>query len=102
MCRLLYPGAARGATAAVGRAYGQRNSRWPRRGVSAILGLSTSTRACGAGSMRGLVLAVLSGVLCVSPLLAGDGAPRRAGPDWWSLQPVRRATPPSVRDSAWL
>jgi hypothetical protein len=26
---------------------------------------------------------------------------RRAGYDWWSLQPVRKADPPSVRDAAW-
>jgi mono/diheme cytochrome c family protein len=29
-------------------------------------------------------------------------AVRRAGPDWWSLQPVRRPVPPPVRDVRWV
>ncbi len=32
----------------------------------------------------------------VEPLVA-----RRAGPDWWSLRPIRRPAPPEVRDRAW-
>ncbi len=28
--------------------------------------------------------------------------PRKAGPDWWSLQPVRRPVPPAVQDRAWV
>jgi mono/diheme cytochrome c family protein len=27
---------------------------------------------------------------------------RRAGPDWWSLQPLTRPAPPAVRDRRWL
>jgi Protein of unknown function (DUF1549)/Planctomycete cytochrome C/Concanavalin A-like lectin/glucanases superfamily len=27
--------------------------------------------------------------------------PRRAGPDWWSLQPVRRPSPPRVKAKQW-
>jgi hypothetical protein len=33
----------------------------------------------------------------VEPLL-----PRRAGPDWWSLQPVRRPAMPEPRDKPWV
>jgi Protein of unknown function (DUF1553)/Protein of unknown function (DUF1549)/Planctomycete cytochrome C len=33
----------------------------------------------------------------VEPLLA-----RRAGPDWWSLRPIRRAAIPSVKDQGWV
>jgi hypothetical protein len=29
-------------------------------------------------------------------------AAKRAGPDWWSLQPVRRPAVPAVRDRAWV
>jgi hypothetical protein len=29
-------------------------------------------------------------------------AAKRAGLDWWSLQPVHRPPPPSVRDAAWI
>src|SRR5579884_2283618 len=29
-------------------------------------------------------------------------AVRRAGPDWWSLRPVTRPTPPPVRDRGWV
>jgi hypothetical protein len=29
-------------------------------------------------------------------------APRRAGPDWWSLQPVRRPAIPTVADPGWV
>jgi mono/diheme cytochrome c family protein len=29
-------------------------------------------------------------------------AVKRAGPDWWSLQPVRRPVPPPVRDARWV
>ncbi|WP_435017210.1 PSD1 and planctomycete cytochrome C domain-containing protein [Tundrisphaera sp. TA3] len=28
--------------------------------------------------------------------------PRRAGPDWWSLRPIRRPAVPEVRDPAWV
>ncbi len=38
-------------------------------------------------------------------ILAAGGAradePRRAGPDWWSLQPVKRPRPPVVNDGVW-
>jgi hypothetical protein len=42
--------------------------------------------------------------LCLA--LAAPGArpadePRKAGPDWWSLQPVRPPKPPAVKDAAW-
>jgi hypothetical protein len=28
--------------------------------------------------------------------------PLRAGPDWWSLQPIRRPAPPAVKDKDWV
>jgi hypothetical protein len=31
-----------------------------------------------------------------------QGEERRAGPDWWSLQPIRRPATPFVADRAWL
>src|SRR5262245_34475955 len=46
------------------------------------------------------VFALLLGI----GLLFGDekGVPvaKRAGPDWWSLQPIRRTTPPTFRRDA--
>jgi len=45
--------------------------------------------------LAGLVL------LLVVPRARTD-EPRRAGPDWWSLQPVKRPRPPSVRDATGL
>src|SRR5262249_57970383 len=26
----------------------------------------------------------------------------RAGPDWWSLQPIRRPPPPAVKNASWV
>ncbi len=34
-----------------------------------------------------------------APKLVGE--PKRAGPDWWSLQPIRRPAPPKVKDLSW-
>ncbi len=43
--------------------------------------------------MRVAVLIVLS--LAVA---AGAAEPRRAGPDWWSLQPIKKPVPPAIAD----
>jgi hypothetical protein len=47
---------------------------------------------------RPLLLAGLC--LALFPPAARPDEPRRAGPDWWSLQPVKRLRPPAVKDTA--
>jgi hypothetical protein len=49
--------------------------------------------------VRRLIL-VLAG-LALFPVCARPEEPRKAGPDWWSLQPVKRPCPPAVADGAW-
>src|SRR5262245_25001583 len=38
-------------------------------------------------------------LLCAAPMSAQTGGQRRAGRDWWSLQPLRPVAVPSVDDS---
>ncbi|HEX5271374.1 MAG TPA: DUF1549 domain-containing protein, partial [Gemmataceae bacterium] len=46
-------------------------------------------------------LSVVFAVLTLAAPVARADEPRRAGPDWWSLQPVKRPPPPTVTDRAW-
>jgi hypothetical protein len=50
---------------------------------------------------RTLLLSCLC--LALGPTIARPAdEPRRAGLDWWSLQPVRRLKPPAVKDATWV
>ncbi len=49
--------------------------------------------------MRRLIL-VLAALSVVAQGARAD-EPRRAGPDWWSLQAVKRPRPPAVNDRTW-
>jgi hypothetical protein len=45
---------------------------------------------------------ILAGLVLALAAPAGRPEPRKAGPDWWSLQPVRRPNAPAVEDRAWV
>jgi hypothetical protein len=59
----------------------------------------THHRERAAVRCRTLILACLCLVLPSRARPADE--PRKAGPDWWSLQPVRRPTAPAVTDATW-
>jgi hypothetical protein len=46
-------------------------------------------------------LTLVLAALALIPTGTRADEPRRAGPDWWSLQPVRRPRPPVVDDPLW-
>jgi hypothetical protein len=53
-------------------------------------------------TQRRLMIALSIGGLLLAFAVHADDAPRRAGLDWWSLQPITRPTPPTLKDRGGL